>query len=314
MLNYKNTDCEYDKVFCDWLDITFSSLENSAEDFVSFFLDAGFSLTPSSKNFSSSGFSLTCIVDRDLGGRSNGTIKIDTLERVGIIRVSVSGVSLEFLREENWFNEMLGFFSERPYHITRLDSAIDKNVVGYKRLSVLRSKFSTECALSKRALRTKWFLSKGLEGHPTGTFYIGHRSKASATARCYDKRHQIWETTGVDVGFNVFRYEVTTKFKRDRLSATLGDVSDPSSLFYYYASPSLMRKPSDISEWVGSSDFSFEAVLSSGTLPADRLKFLVQDNYLFQRLAEISLETGGGGVSYALSVLRDELEKHSNSL
>lgn len=308
MLNPQNTSCTYGKVFCDWLDITFSTLYNDENQFIDFFLDCGFVLRPSA--FSRSNV-LECSVARSLGDSSRGVIKIDTLDTNSIIRVSISGVALEFLRSENWFNEMVGFFFEHPYHITRIDSALDVDVVGFKRIEYLRSKFPETCSLSSRALRTKSILSLGHHGRSTGTFYVGHMSKATATARCYDKRHQIWEQTGHDIGFNVFRYEIVSKFKRDRSGASLRDVSDPTELFYHYASPSLLRKPKTVADWEPRKEGGFGIVRAELSLPIDRIKTLVHENYLFERISVLSQSQGGGGIDYAVKLLKAELEKYS---
>ena len=306
MLNPQNTDCEYGTVFCDWLDITFSCLYNSPDEFVDYFLALGFSLKRSASDKT---HMLECEVPRGQGVSSRGVLKIDTLDRFGILRVSLSGVCLEYLRLREKFSETLGFFSEHPHHITRLDSAIDFNVVGFERINDLRKKHPTTCQLSSRALRTKSILSRGLHDRSTGTFYVGHNSKADNTARCYDKRHQIWETTGVDIGFNVFRYEVVSRFKRDRAGATLRDVHDPSSLFYHYASPSLLRKPKGISDWVGLVDSAFSILKPESVLPAVKIKTLVSHNYVFESIYKLSQQDGGGGVDFALSVMRKEFER-----
>lgn len=311
MLNPQNTSCEYGKVFCDWLDITFSKFYNDEFQFVDFFQDAGFVLKPSKVSKS---LVLECAVIRSLGDISRGVVKIDVIEHGGVIRVSISGVALEYLRQENWFSEMIGFFSEHPYHITRIDSAMDVDAIGYKKIKDLRAKHPETCALSSRALRTKSILSRGFHGRSTGTFYVGHMSKARAMARCYDKRHQIWETTGHDIGFNVFRFEITTKFKRDGASASLRDVSVPEQLFYKYASPSLVRKPKSVSDWEPNRDGGFQIAKSDPSLPVDRMKYLIEENYLFERILKLSQETGGGGLDYAITLIRKELVRLQSGL
>lgn len=311
MLNPQNTSCEYGKVFCDWLDITFSKIYNDEFEFVDFFQDAGFSLKP---NKGTKSIILECGLVRSLGDISRGVVKIDVIERGDIIRVSVSGVALEYLRSVNWFNEMIGYFFDRPYHITRIDSALDVDAIGYKKIKDLRAKHPETCALSSRALRTKSILSRGFHGRSTGTFYVGHMSKARAMARCYDKRHQIWENTGHDIGFNVFRYEVTTKFKRDGGGASLRDVTAPAELFYHYASPSLLRKPKSVEDWSPRREGGFDISPSEPTLPVDRMKYLIEENYLFERILKLSREHGGGGTDFAIQLIRKELDRLQSSL
>ena len=303
MLNQQNTDCDYGSVFCDWLDITFSEYSNTCDDFVDWFLDLGFQTDRVSEKKDS--FTLRCGVIRDLTDVAVGTVKI-TKSR-GIIRVSLSGVVLEYLRLVNQFNETLAFFSEFPFHITRLDAAIDLDVIGWKRIADLRRDHPEYCSLTKRALKTKAILSRGLDGRSTGTFYVGHMSKADITARCYDKRHQIWETSGNDIGFNVFRYEITARFKRDRGGASLADVQDPSPLFYNYASPSLLRKPKNVPDWVASTDYTFTPPVIEETLPAVKIKQLVSESYLLNYITRLSVQEGAGGIDFALSTIKKEL-------
>ena len=303
MLNPQNTSCEYGTVFCDWLDITFSDLANSCSDFVDYFLDLKFEVMPSKLDVES--YSLACFIPRGFNDISRGILKVTNSR--GIIRVSLSGVCLEYLRLNNAFLSTLDFFCERPHHITRLDSALDLDIVGFKRIKDLRSKFPDVCALSSRTLRTKSILSRGLDGRQTGTFYVGHSSTANATARCYDKRHQVWETTGFDLGFNVFRYEIVNRFKRDRGGASLKDVADPTSLFYHHASVELLRRPKGVSDWVKSSAFTFTPEKIEPALPAQKIKSLVSDSYLLGRIARLIQEKHSGGLDYAVTVIEKEL-------
>ena len=309
MLNLENTSCQYGVVFCDWLDITFSSETETIENFANQFLEYGFQVDHIEPEKICS---LVCGVLRAGMGVSKGVVRL-TISR-GILRVSLSGVALEFIRHFGHNDSMVDFFISRPHHITRLDAAVDFDVVGYKRINYLRDKFPEHCSLSSRALKTKRIVSRGLEGRETGTFYVGHRSKAGVTARCYDKRHQIWETSSVDIGFNVFRYEIVAKFKRDRDGASLSDYLNPARLFYHYASPSLLRKPKSVGDWEPSSFFTFTPEKVDSLLPAQKIKRLLYDSYLLKRIAELSQEDHTGGVSYAMSLIQSELDRRLNDL
>lgn len=305
MLNSENTSCTYGVVFCDWLDITFSSDSESIETFINEFLDWGFQI-----DFieSEKMCKLNCHIQRAVSGLSKGVVKVSTSR--GVLRVSLSGVCLEFLRLKNLETRMIDFFMSRPHHITRLDAALDVDVIGHERIKYLKKKHPEQCALSSRSLRTKRIVSRGLDGFDTGTFYVGHNSKAGVTARCYDKRHQIWESSGVDIGFNVFRYEIVAKFKRDRDGASLSDYMNPTNLFYHYASPSLLRRPKSVGDWVPSSFFSFTPDKLEPLLPSQKMKRLLYDSYLLKRIAELAQEEHSGGVDYALSLIQSELDRH----
>lgn len=304
MLNPANTSCSYGSVFCDWLDITFSANDENISTFVDHFLEYGFQIEHIDPEKTAV---LFCGLLRNNVTVSKGVLKI-TISR-GVLRVSLSGVCLEYIRYCGRELVMVDFFMSRPHHITRLDAAIDFDVIGYQRIKELKTKHPENCALSSRALRTKRIVSRGLDGRDTGTFYVGHMSKAGVTARCYDKRHQIWETSGIDIGFNVFRYEVVAKFKRDRDGASLSDYLKPENLFYHYASPSLLRKPKTVLAWEPSSFFTFTPEKVSPVLPAVKIKLLVTDSYLMKRMATLSQEDHAGGIDYVISLVRSELER-----
>lgn len=307
MLNPQNTECVFDVVFCDWLDITFPLSSVRLDEMLDYFMSIGFQLHHL-KSVKGS-HQLHCFLDKN-NSSMRGVLDISVVSRYDLLRVSLSGSVLSYLRSVNCFTSTLSFFSEFPHHITRLDSALDADIVSSLRLRYLRDKYPVNCALTSRALSTNWRLSTGIDGKETGTFYVGDTRKSTlATARCYDKRHQLWQTTSCDLGFEVFRYEITSRFKRDRDGATLRDVLDPTSLFYHFASPSLLRKPKDVADWVGGSSFTFSVESPSDVLPSAQLKALIQENYLFQRIAALSRLPGSGGVDYALSLLRQEIER-----
>lgn len=78
----------------------------------------------------------------------------------------------------------------------------------------------------------------------TGTIYLGKRSNALCAA-IYDKRGEMAEKYGVDLGGELVRYEMRIR----KGIATLRDVVRPDPLFFRLASPDLMERPSDVPEW-----------------------------------------------------------------
>lgn len=294
-------DIKYEHVFCDWLDMTFPDDAVNVSDFSDWFVMRGFTLDDrASRNGSAT------LRNDSVGYDSGGVVKIDI--RRTVLRLSVSGSSLNYLRSKKMFDDFLFMVSEFPHHITRIDVAKDVDVLGWKRIHDLNASYPETAALTSRSLKTKRFLSHGVDGRSTGTFYIGHRSKADVTARAYDKAHQIWETTGFSVGKNWFRYEIVVRSKRDRDCPSLRDVSEPTSLFYKYASPVFMRIPSDVGEWVPNSSYNFTPRVLDELLPAEKLKRCVSDSYYMSMVKRFAVEMGPSGIEYTLSLMRRELE------
>jgi len=307
MVNLRGTNIVYDTVFCDWLDITFPESSISCDEIVEFFSSVGLQLD--TRKTARGGLIMGCVDSSIISDIIVGVMTIDEVKRYGLIRVSLSGEIMSYLRQTENLNEVLSFFSQFPYHITRMDCAMDIQAASWEKIRKLKAKFPVECSLSSRSLRTHWILKTGDNGHETGTFYVGDTRKSTvATARCYDKRQQVKDKYGMHIPEEVFRYEIVCKFKRDRKGATLRDVGDPSSLFYHYASPSLRRKPKSVPDWVPNFDLGFTVDTPVEVLPAVKIKNLLSGNPVINYLATLTQIENSGGVEYAQQVFRKELE------
>lgn len=217
-------------VICDWLDVTYAP-DNTPERAVLDVLQLA---------------GAECIVTSEKGSSwrvGDGVFKLEYARTHH--RYSASGAVLEKLREAGVYMDYLSALSEAPVTVTRLDAAHDVLSDAPPILAKLRKRFPRECSLSRKAVRTKFILEVREDGKETGTWYVGHRSKARVTARVYDKQNQMLERHGVLLP-PMTRYELT--FKKD-IGATLRDAAEPESLFWHYASPVLLKRPENVPEW-----------------------------------------------------------------
>jgi len=279
-----------EKVFCDWLDFTVPVEQHSIDSLSEFFCLLGFHVSK----------------DGSLRPpRGRGTIKITKYGSV--IRVSVSGACLGFIRSEGLLTELVGWMAETPHHITRLDAAYDIEVPGHKILSSLIRKYrGKEVKLTQRGLPVTTILTSGNDGNQTGTFYVGHRSKAQVTARVYDKQHELYHNHGMMSG-PLTRYEITVRGDRSKVSPCLRDLYDPTSLFFHFASPSLLKSPSGVPRWEPNHEFSFKPTTLDGKTAYEVLERFIDTCGIVETLHHHTKRTGAYGRSYALKLLGDKL-------
>lgn len=219
-------------VFCDWLDVTMSPEEDKVIlDMEDFILSCGGSVV------ASDGVSNTI---------SFGEGKVRLENKSSFLRVSASGGALSGLRKIGKMSSFLALMHTYHPKVTRLDAALDLPIDGAQVLKSLRRKYTSgEVYLSHKPLKTKVFESIRPDGSKTGTFYVGHRSKARVTARVYDKAWERFEKAGIEIPPTT-RYELT--FKSD-IGPSFHDVLSPSALFWSYASPALLRRPKGMETW-----------------------------------------------------------------
>lgn len=289
-------DTSIRKPFCDWLDFTVPYDSEESKSIGSFFLSLGFV----SQNE-------TCDLLRSPTG---GSVK---LTRYGsVLRVSVSGVSLGYLRNMGLFNEFIGWLSSFPHHITRLDAAYDVEEPGHVVLKRLRRKYKSHIELGQRSLPVKCILSRNSSGFETGTFYAGHRTKARTTARVYDKQLEVEDRGGLPIPDRT-RYEVTVRGERGRKSPCLRDVFDPESIFWHVASPALLSAPAGVSAWAPDDSFSFTPDALAESLPYDLLSRFVESSGFVETLYKLSERLGKHGESFAMKMVTQKLKSLSEA-
>lgn len=215
-------------VICDWLDVT-HSLEDTPLAEVRLLL-----LSWDAEALAPDYFRLG----------AGGAVKLE--KRGGFTRVSLSGAAVAHLRDTGRWMDLLGLLSSSPHRVTRLDAALDLPVDGADSIAEMRRRYSGgEVNLGRKALKTTCLLAVRPDGRETGTWYAGHRSKARATARVYDKAWERLQRAGVAVP-PCTRYEVTVK--KD-YGATLRDAAEPERLFWHVASPALLEAPVGVPSW-----------------------------------------------------------------
>ena len=267
--------CSVSDVFCDWLDVTCSP-------------DASF--ISAVRRFCDVNLWPVAYADdeRVLIAVGDGKLSLDVKKRYH--RASASGAVLALLREFGLLKPFLALLGSVPHRVTRLDAAVDVAVDAPVVLRSLEARYPTDrVALSRKTLGVvRMYSARDSDGQQTGTWYVGHRSAARVTARVYDKQAEILARTGLDSP-PLTRYELT--FKKD-LGCTLRDCLMPASLFYQYASGSLLAPPRPVPEWVPDKDADWSAVPVDLALPYEVFCKRVEYSPEIARLAELAAEMG----------------------
>lgn len=227
-------------IFCDFFKFTLPHKENSRfRDELSIFL----SQTVFEK------------ANDDLYRIHNGTIKLG--RRGQVVTVGVSGHSMSYLRDLGVLESFLALIFDFEHRVTLIDATCDF-VGSVNSGSEVRRIYSEASKglhrLTRKALAPKkhvrCLFSPGDDGKDTGTVYLGSRKNSEVYCKIYDKRKEHFDKTGVDLGQEVLRYELSVTGK---LNPTLKDVWDPSNLFWRFMGCTLLPFPKDKS-WVGYSE------------------------------------------------------------
>lgn len=231
------------EVFCDWLDVTFAPDNCPYPDVNRLLLDAGFTSSPT-RDYGSSLYSAPAPF--------RGVIKIDHCSRWA--RISTSGGCCAALRASGHWMDYLSTLSSSPHSVTRLDASLDRGVDGAVAIQELRSRYPDGSAsLGRKALRVKTFLEVRRDGLESGTWYLGHRSRARVTARVYDKALELVSKYGETIPPTT-RYEITA---RSGSGVTLRDAALPNNLFWHVASPALLQAPEGTDVWQPNDDLGW---------------------------------------------------------
>lgn len=283
------------EVICDWIDVTYSP-EDSTLDDVSLFLD-------------SQGFHVSHRSDEDSKFQSevwrstnNGTLRLSRDFKCH--RVSCSGRVLESLRSRDLLDVFYTLLSGAPYQVTRLDCALDIDEDGATHVASMLCRYPESCRLTRKAVRTNWIMQTRADGIQSGTFYVGNRRSGGVTARVYDKQLQLLDVHGEYIPPRV-RYEVTVK---KTLPITLRDASQPTTLFWHLASPSLLSRPPSVHNWEPSSpdDLGWTCPMPE-ILPFETLQRRVESSPDVERLIELSDTLGPSGRLQLLRLLEKRL-------
>lgn len=235
-------------VLCDWLDVTYPPDRHIHDDLVLF-------LTAGDFEFSRDG---TGVFSPNKGFLKYG-------EMYGVYRVSVSGKFLSYLRSEGVYSDFLWILCTVPHRVTRLDAALDVERDGADVLAELRSSHPQSVKLSRKSMGVTVLSRVRSDGRETGTFYVGHRSKARLTARVYDKQDELFCKEGLIVPPRT-RYELT--FRKDK-GVTLRDAYEPDRVFWSHVGPLLDERPEGVAEWSADWGLGWSAEKGVDRLPAE---------------------------------------------
>lgn len=261
------------EAFCDWLDVTHPVGFAPIADLELLLLSVGAEVLPSGAFRVGDGVAL---VER----------------RPRFVRLSFSGGVLAYLRDAGRFLSLLGLLGSVPHRVTRLDAAVDVPRDGPEVVAELRGWYPEgRVRLGRKALPVKLLLEVRDDGKETGTFYVGHRTAARATARVYDKAWERLSKAGID-GPPRTRYEVTV---RKDYGATLRDAAEPDRLFWHVASPALLDAPEGIEPWTHGWAEGWHADVPDDLLPAEVLSRRVERSPELELLLSVAERVGPNG-------------------
>jgi len=142
-------------------------------------------------------------------------------------------------------------------------------------------------------------ISPNAAGVDTGTAYFG-RKFAEVRAAVYDKRQEILAQGGVDLGYDLTRYELRL---RSQVGATIGDAMFPAPLFWHYMAPDVLAVPDGVPAWV-SNAMGYVLEAPSVRSPAERLQARVYASDDLADILRLAHTVGPHGFDLLASMLR----------
>lgn len=289
-------------VFCDWLDVTCSPDNSFIDDLEAFSDLQAWPLTFRDEDQLRSVREVS-----DISG--SGSLAFDRNPRFH--RASFSGGAMRVVRDSGCINDVLCLLSSVPHTVTRLDAAADFDLDFPPVLKALDRQFpSGRVSLTRKSLPVKKVLQvRESDGVETGTYYVGHRSRADVTLRVYDKQAELLDRRGVHSGPRT-RLELTF---RKRVGCTVGDVAMPTSLFYQYACPTLVAdRPDGVrTPWEPSDDFQWRSGSKPDlSMPLPLLRRRMESSPEFDRLCELLSAEGRAGYDVACDMLLSRINAH----
>lgn len=281
------------EVVCDWLDVTYAPDDVPEPELRRLLLATGFDVAYDA------GHKLMYTPPAP----ARGAVLVTYAARFG--KISLSGGACEHLRASGAWLDALFELSSSPHKVTRLDAALDLRLDAADVIAQLTLRHPAgQVRLGRKALPVKRILEVRADLRESGTYYVGHRSAARATARVYDKRLERLQRAGVDIGYELTRFEVTA---RKDYGATLRDAAEPASLFWHIASPALLPKvPEGVAVWE-SKDLTGWDHTPRVYAPAEVLAKRVEWSAELEALGLLSDELGAYGRSMLLSMIAKKL-------
>lgn len=289
--------CSPVKIFCDYLDTTYSASSPIVDSTKYWVQSHGASCVFSDDKSSSWRFGAD--------GSSTGILKIDTAKTYS--RISASGQVLAYLRAHGLFMEYLGEISTEPHNVSRIDVSADISLDGASAIASLRKRFASGvCSLGRKALPVTYVLGVRPDGQETGSFYAGHRTKARTTANVYDKAYEALQKRG-EVIPPTTRYEMRMRGEKGRAGPSLRDAAEPDRLFWHIASPTLLNAPEGVQEWSSDWGGGWRYERPEKLLPAEVLDKRVYFSPDLDSLIEVADSMGSGGRAYLMRQLERKI-------
>lgn len=217
---------------------------------------------------------------------------------------SASGRLLAGLRAASLLGGFLGALAGRPHRVTGIHCTVDRREptppVIERLLSVAGSENGLRIsrkAVSPQAIQR--YISRNAAGVDTGTIYLGKKN-AEVRAAVYDKRQEMIEKGGVDVGHDLTRYELRL---RSQVGATLRDAYDPAPLFWHYMAPDVLPAPDGVRAWVSNAE-GFELPAPAFSPPLERLQSRIYASDDLADMLRLAHQVGPHGFDVLVSMLR----------
>ena len=293
---------EFDEVFCDWLDVTYSPEAFDYDAFYQAFVQIYPAVTEG--HIRNDGARVIIV--------GHGSLHLSFKKT--FIRVSASGGVLNALRSSRCYMDFLGLLTDWPHRVTRIDVSMDRAVSGSHVIAHLWRKYKNGLTLGQRALKTAQVLAVDDRGRTTGTFTAGYRSKATRTLKVYDKRWEVLCKHDYPIADRT-RYEFTMKGGKSSTHAqpSLRDAALPAPLFWDMAS-SILKAPKNVEVWKDTSmtPWSYDRVDNSTIW--EKFCSLLETSPDMQRLNNYALELGDPAMKLLISRITKGVVQSSNVL
>lgn len=217
---------------------------------------------------------------------------------------SASGQMLDELRTKDLYSDFFSPFVGTPHSVTRLDIAHDRLVDAPRALRHIYSKArSGKIALTRKKLRlsqVRRLMSPRADGIESGTVYLG-RPTAEVRARIYDKRLEILDKTGFDIGHDRTRYELTLTSKT---GIGLSDVFSPEAAFWHHMGD-VLKRPANAPVWEKTGE-GFSLSKPKDYLPTELLKRKIEFSPEVDKLLLLAQDCGPHGVDMLCRLLKEK--------
>lgn len=240
----------------------------------------------------------------------SGTAKIKI--RNGYTLFGFSGSALDTFREYDQYTPLLWVFGSHPHRVTSADIALDVSIDARTVLNSLwrRSRGPRGIRLTRKRLQpkhvTRFSRDCLYDDGATGTVYLGNRT-SEVYCKVYDKRNELLERTGDDIGYPLVRYELTVTSK---MRISLKDLADPSPMFWHFMRE-VLPPPADVSAWVAGGQ-GFTMPKREKLMPADKLKQVVGESDTIERWIKYADEVGPNGREFLMGLLRRRIMAPTN--